>query len=134
MYPDNDGEDGNSVIIDSMSAGVQNCVDEPLVVPQINTFHEQTLNTTPMQKEYQTLKSRMVDTDEPSMGGEETELLDTSKGSIAPPKYNPTGTHVVLPQKRGKPILTNPEKTITEIWKKDAISCKWTITLPKLDS
>ena len=132
VVSDNDAGDGNSVVIDSMSTEVLNCMDEPIDIQQSNSLSELSLDTDSMQIEQQIIESCLNASVKLSMEGKETEQLDTSDDSIVPPKYNPTGTHLV--QKKRKPILLNPEKTVTEMWKKDALSHKWTILLPKLDA
>ena len=65
---------------------------------------------------------------------DQTLQLDTSDESLSPMKYDPTGTELILPLKKRKQIVQNPEKTVTKLWKYDALSRKWSIPLTKLDS
>ena len=53
---------------------------------------------------------------------DQTQLMDTSDDSFSSVNYDPRGTELILPLKKRKLILRNPEKTVTELWKQDVLS------------
>ena len=97
-----------NVVIDSMAADIPVCMDDTSHIHQTDLFA--------------------------ALEDDQTQLMDTSDDSVSAVKYDPTGTELTLPLKKRKPILRNPEKTVAELWKQDALSQRWSIPLTKLDS
>ena len=46
--------------------------------------------------------------------------------------YDPTGTQLILPLKKQKPVVINPIQTVLDILRKDTISWNWTVPIVKL--
>ena len=64
----------------------------------------------------------------------ENSFLDTSLDGSDKLSYDPTGTQLILPLKKHKPVVANPEQTVLEIWRKDALSHNWTVPVLKLSN
>ena len=62
----------------------------------------------------------------------ETLSLDSSQEMIDTPKYDPTGTTLILPLKKHKPVIPDPEKAVCEIWMNNALSHNWSVPLKRL--
>ena len=48
--------------------------------------------------------------------------LDSSVDEDDKLSYHPTGTQLILPLKKRKPVVVNPLQTVLDIWRKDAVS------------
>ena len=89
------------------------------------------LNTSYLQKDgiasaVSTVSIEPVNTDA------ETLSPDSSQEIIDTPMYDPTGTTLILPLKKHKPVIPDPEKAVRKIWKNDALSHNWSVLLKKL--
>ena len=89
------------------------------------------LNTSYLQKDgiesaVSTVSIEPVNTDA------ETLSLDSSQETIDTPTYDPTGTTLILPLKKCKQVIPDPEKAVHNIWMNDALSCNWFVPLKKL--
>ena len=62
----------------------------------------------------------------------ETLSLDSSHEMIDTPKYDPTGTTLILPLKKHKPVIPDPEKAVCEIWKNSALFHNWSVPIKRL--
>ena len=103
-----DSADNISIVIDSMAEDVPVCLSDILYTKQVD------LHVT--------------------SNDDQMPQLDTSDDSLPPVRYDPTGTELILPPKKRKPIVQNLENNVTELWKNDALTCEWSIPLTKLDS
>ena len=91
-----DSAEDTNVVIESMVADIPVCVDDTSHNHQTDLFA--------------------------ALEDDQTQLMHTSDDSFSSVKYDPTGTELILPLKKRKLILRNPEKTVTELWKQNVLS------------
>ena len=89
------------------------------------------LNTSYLQKDGITSAVSTVSID-PVNTDAETLSPDSSQETIDTPMYDPTGTTLILPLKKHKPVILDPEKAVHKIWKNDALFHNWSVPLKKL--
>ena len=119
------------IVIDSMNADIPLCAEDTDVnIYILNPDDLQGVvipNTSPPHIDPTTLTK----TDSSNLCNSS---LDSSFDGTEKLKYDPTGTQLILPLKKRKPVVIDPEQTVLEIWRKDALSHNWTVPILRLSN